>query len=83
MKILITGGFGFIGSHLVAELGRDNEVDILDGFNKEYMSFKFIHRGTRGLEKKNDIEKRNRKLNINYTYIEVQTKVVTSLLVMN
>jgi len=29
-KIIVTGGAGFIGSHLVEELYRDNEVIVLD-----------------------------------------------------
>lgn len=32
-KILITGGAGFIGSHLADRLCKDNEVDILDDFS--------------------------------------------------
>jgi len=32
VKILITGGLGFIGSHLVAELGQTHDVDIQDAF---------------------------------------------------
>ena len=33
MRILITGGLGFIGSHLVNSLGRDHVIDIVDGFD--------------------------------------------------
>ena len=29
-NIIVTGGAGFIGSHLVEELYRDNEVIVLD-----------------------------------------------------
>jgi len=32
-KILVTGGAGFIGSHLVDELIRNNEVTVLDNFS--------------------------------------------------
>ena len=35
MRILVTGGLGFIGAHLVAELGQNNDVDILDGFSTD------------------------------------------------
>lgn len=66
MKILITGGLGFIGSHLVSELGHTHDVDILDGFDENYVGYKYIHRGNRGLEETNDIEKRHRKLNLKY-----------------
>ena len=31
-SVFMTGASGFIGSHLVAELGQNNVVDILDGF---------------------------------------------------
>ena len=30
MKILITGGAGFIGSNLAGELSQENEVTVLD-----------------------------------------------------
>jgi len=66
MKILITGGFGFIGSHLVAELGRTHHVDIIDGFDRNYVGYKYIHRGTKGLQETNQIEKRHRELNLRY-----------------
>jgi nucleoside-diphosphate-sugar epimerase len=66
MKILITGGFGFIGSHLVAELGRNHHVDIIDGFTRNYVGYKYIHRGTKGLQETNEIEKRHRELNLRY-----------------
>lgn len=33
MKVLVTGGAGFIGSHLAEELAKDNEVIILDNLS--------------------------------------------------
>lgn len=36
-KILVTGGAGFIGSHLVDELARDNYVVVLDNFSSGRM----------------------------------------------
>ena len=44
MKILITGGLGFVGSHLVYELGQKHKVDIIDGFDRNYVGFKYIHK---------------------------------------
>ncbi|MFQ6057053.1 MAG: NAD-dependent epimerase/dehydratase family protein [Methanosarcinales archaeon] len=41
MKILITGGAGFIGSNLVKKLEKENEVVVLDNFStgkREYLS---------------------------------------------
>ena len=66
MKILVTGGLGFIGSHLVSELGHNNHVDILDGFTNDYPGHKYIHRGTKGLQETNNIEKKHRDLNLKY-----------------
>ena len=66
MKILITGGLGFIGSRLVAELGQTHHVDIVDGFSTDYVGYKYIHRGSRGLELCNEIEQKHRSQALNY-----------------
>ena len=68
MKILITGGFGFIGASLVNALSSEHTIDILDGFDLEYVGYKYIHRGNKGLQETNDIEKRHRLLNTKYRY---------------
>jgi len=74
MKILVTGGLGFIGSHLVNLLGTDHEVDILDGFTTDYVGYKYIHRGSKGLQETNEIEKRHRALNLKYRLELVKTR---------
>ena len=33
MKYLVTGGAGFIGSHIVEELIKNNDVIVLDNFS--------------------------------------------------
>jgi len=66
VKILITGGLGFIGSHLVAEFGHTHSVDIQDAFTQEYMSYKMIHRGSQGLQPINEIERKHREANLQY-----------------
>jgi UDP-glucose 4-epimerase len=38
MKILVTGGAGFIGSNLVMEIVKDHEVTVLDNFHTGSMS---------------------------------------------
>ena len=74
MKILITGGLGFIGAHLVSELGQTHHVDILDGFDENYVGYKYIHRGNNGLQEINEIEKRHRELNLKYRIDLVKSK---------
>jgi len=74
MRILVTGGLGFVGSHLVAALGDDHEIDIVDGFSHDYPGHKYIHRGNRGLETTNEIEKRHRELNLKYRMNLIKNK---------
>ena len=66
MNILITGGLGFIGSHLVSELSKYHIIDIIDNFNESYPSYKYIHRGNKGLQKTNIIEQKHRQLALKY-----------------
>ena len=61
MNILVTGGLGFIGSHLVSELSKNHIIDIIDNFNEAYPSYQYIHRGNQGLQQTNTIEKRHRQ----------------------
>ena len=66
MNILITGGLGFIGSHIVNALGNTNTIDILDAYDDIYVGTKYIHRGSKGLQETNTIEKKHRELNRKY-----------------
>ena len=66
MKILITGGLGFVGAHLVSALGKKHEIDIVDGFDLEYPGYKYIHRGSKGLDTTNQIEAKHRRQNLAY-----------------
>lgn len=74
MRILITGGLGFVGSHLVSALGDNHVVDIVDGFSQDYPGHKYIHRGNRGLEEANEIEQKHRQLNLQYRLELVRNK---------
>lgn len=56
MKILITGGRGFIGSHIANLLKNNHEIIILDNWSFEYPGYKYIHRGKDGLKPINGIE---------------------------
>ena len=38
-RILLTGGCGFIGSHLVMRLARDNEVIVVDNHRRDALRF--------------------------------------------
>ncbi len=38
-RILVTGGAGFIGSHLVESLCEDNEIVVLDNFRRDALSY--------------------------------------------
>ncbi len=64
MRILITGGAGFIGSHIAEELSKDNEVVILDNLstgkkeNIKGMNVKLIKGDIRN---ENDVEKAMKK----------------------
>ena len=62
MKILITGGAGFIGSNLAEEIIKKHKVVVIDNFNDTY----------------NPIQKRNNikeiKNNNNYTLYEIDLR---------
>ena len=66
MKILITGGLGFIGAHLAYEL-KNHEVTILDRFSYSYPGYKKIYRGSKlGIGNISKLEQYHRDLNIKY-----------------
>jgi len=49
MLILIVGGLGFIGSHLVEQFKKNHDIIILDNYTKNYPSNRIINRGVFGL----------------------------------
>lgn len=77
MRILITGGLGFIGSHLVNMLGDEHDIDIVDGFSQDYEGYKYIHRGNKGLDECNEIEKKHRGLNLKYRLELINNKYMS------
>lgn len=60
MNILITGGRGFIGSHIANVLKEKHNITILDGWTFEYPGYKYIHRGKDGLQLINAVETKHR-----------------------
>jgi UDP-glucose 4-epimerase len=50
MKVLVTGGAGFIGSHLVDELAKNNHVVILDDFSSGERENIIHHEGKGNVE---------------------------------
>ena len=67
MKILITGGLGFIGAHLVNAFKDQHEITILDKYDKTYPGYAKIYRGpNKGVVSTNDIEDYHRDLNLRY-----------------
>lgn len=60
MKILVTGGKGFIGSHIVNLLKLDHQLTILDNWDYDYPGYKYIHRGKDGLQLINGTETSHR-----------------------
>ena len=74
MNILITGGLGFIGANIVSALGNDHTIDILDAYDDNYVGNKYIHRGSKGLQETNDLEKKHRELNKRYRYSLILNK---------
>ena len=66
MKILITGGLGFIGSHLATKL-KNHEITIFDNFGFNYPGYNKIYRGPKVvIDSISKLERYHRKLNINY-----------------
>ena len=50
MKILVTGGAGFIGSHVVEKYAKDNEVIVLDNLSRATLLHKAIKQTEQNVE---------------------------------
>ena len=67
MKILITGGLGFIGSHLAYELDKTNSITIMDNFDLNYPGYAKIFRGSnQGVTRISKLEEYHRELIVKY-----------------
>ena len=67
MKILITGGMGFIGAHLVKLFSKRHEVTILDNFDKNYPGYSKIYRSRiLGVVDATQLEMSHRQRNTKY-----------------
>jgi len=65
-NILITGGKGFIGAHLVYSLKDRHNITVLDGWTENYPGYKAIHRGKDGLKEVSALEIKHRNIAANY-----------------
>lgn len=59
MRVLLTGGLGYIGSHLYERLSKDNEIVILDNFSNNFSKNACIDNVIKG-----DIRDRNLVFNL-------------------
>ena len=67
MKILITGGMGFIGAHIANTLKKEHEITILDNFDAEYPGYEKIYRGKAlGVVNATRLEMSHRRKNVKY-----------------
>ena len=66
MNIIIVGGKGFIGSHIVYRLSLKHNIVIIDGWTTSYPGFSMIHRGSKGLEPVSELEKEHRNIALHY-----------------
>ena len=67
MKILITGGMGFIGAHIANTLKKEHEITILDNFDAEYPGYEKIYRGKiLGVVNATKLEMSHRRRNVKY-----------------
>ena len=69
MKILITGGLGFIGSHLSYELDKNHNITIMDNFDLNYPGYAKIFRGPKqGVTRISKLEEYHREINVKYRF---------------
>tara|TARA_B100001939_G_scaffold280769_1_gene249496 strand:- start:1730 stop:2677 length:948 start_codon:yes stop_codon:yes gene_type:complete len=61
MKILITGGQGFIGAAIANVLQTEHSITIMDNWSENYPGYAAIHRGKDGLKQASELEIKHRK----------------------